>query len=129
MRILTEPENALELQYVEMMKTEGIELVFERDAIEKIAFLAQEVNSKTEDLAAQVLRLFYDEYYGWLDKIAAEIGEFNELLFSRVEQQINTATGRAAWVQTVFFATLTGLIVSMLALLVVMLVLVVFAAR
>ncbi len=54
-RILTEPENALVLQYVEMMKTENVELVFEGDAVRRIAYLAQEVNSKTEDIGARRL--------------------------------------------------------------------------
>ena len=54
-RILTEPRNALVLQYVEMMKTEKVELVFEQEAIVKIAHLAQEVNEKTEDIGARRL--------------------------------------------------------------------------
>ena len=54
-RILTEPQNALVLQYVEMMKTEGVELTFTPDAVERIAFLAQEVNARTEDIGARRL--------------------------------------------------------------------------
>ena len=54
-RILKEPRNALERQYVEMMKTEGVELVFEQEAIERVADLAQEVNAKTEDIGARRL--------------------------------------------------------------------------
>jgi len=65
-RILTEPQNALVLQYVEMLKTEGVELVFERDAIEKIAFLAQEVNGRTEDIGARRL-------YTMLERLLEEI--------------------------------------------------------
>ena len=54
-RILTEPENALVLQYVEMMKTEGVELAIDVMAIRRIADLAQEVNSRTEDIGARRL--------------------------------------------------------------------------
>ncbi|MEW6439641.1 MAG: ATP-dependent protease ATPase subunit HslU [bacterium] len=54
-RILTEPENALVLQYEEMMKTEGVNLSFGKDAIRRIAHLAQEVNSRTEDIGARRL--------------------------------------------------------------------------
>jgi ATP-dependent HslUV protease ATP-binding subunit HslU len=54
-RILTEPENALVLQYVEMMKTEGVELEIDVTAIRRIADLAQEVNSRTEDIGARRL--------------------------------------------------------------------------
>ena len=54
-RILTEPENALIKQYVALMKTEGIDLVFEDDAIEEIASIAVEVNERTEEIGARRL--------------------------------------------------------------------------
>lgn len=54
-RILTEPENALIKQYVALLATEGIELVFEQDAIEEIAAIAVEVNEKTEEIGARRL--------------------------------------------------------------------------
>jgi ATP-dependent HslUV protease ATP-binding subunit HslU len=54
-RILTEPRNALVTQYVEMMKTEGVTLEFTRDAVEKIAYVAAEVNQRTEDIGARRL--------------------------------------------------------------------------
>ena len=36
-RILTEPKNALLLQYIALLRTEGIDVVFEDDAVEEIA--------------------------------------------------------------------------------------------
>lgn len=54
-RILTEPKNALTVQYQELMKTEGVGLVFTDDAISEIASLTSEVNSKTEDIGARRL--------------------------------------------------------------------------
>jgi ATP-dependent HslUV protease ATP-binding subunit HslU len=54
-RILTEPENALIKQYIALMKTEGIDLVFEDDAVEQIASIAVEVNEKTEEIGARRL--------------------------------------------------------------------------
>ncbi len=54
-RILTEPESALVKQYVAMMETEGIELVFEKDGIEELAAIAVEVNEKTEEIGARRL--------------------------------------------------------------------------
>ncbi len=54
-RILTEPESALVKQYVAMMATEGIELVFEEDGIEELAAIAVEVNEKTEEIGARRL--------------------------------------------------------------------------
>ena len=49
-RILTEPKNALLKQYVALMKTEGIDLVFADDGVLEMARLAAEVNQKTEDI-------------------------------------------------------------------------------
>jgi len=44
-RILTEPKNALLLQYIELLRTEGIDIVFEDDSVEEIAGIAEEVNT------------------------------------------------------------------------------------
>ncbi len=54
-RILTEPKNALILQYVELLKTEGIEVIFTDDAVQRIAVIAEEVNSLTENIGARRL--------------------------------------------------------------------------
>jgi ATP-dependent HslUV protease ATP-binding subunit HslU len=54
-RILKEPENALTLQYEALMATEGIELVFQEDAIEELAQIAHDVNSRTENIGARRL--------------------------------------------------------------------------
>jgi len=54
-RILTEPENALILQYKELLKTENVELDFTPAAIEAIAQCAADVNSKGENIGARRL--------------------------------------------------------------------------
>jgi len=54
-RILTEPKNALLLQYIALLKTEGVELVFTDEAVEKIAEIAEEVNVRTENIGARRL--------------------------------------------------------------------------
>ena len=54
-RILTEPKNALTRQYVALMKTENIELVFEPDAIETIAEYAEQANLTTQNIGARRL--------------------------------------------------------------------------
>ncbi|MDM8553018.1 ATP-dependent protease ATPase subunit HslU [Desulfobacterales bacterium HSG2] len=54
-RILTEPKNALLLQYMALLRTEGIEVVFEDDAVQKIASIAEEVNNLTENIGARRL--------------------------------------------------------------------------
>ena len=54
-RILTEPQNALLKQYVALMATEGVRLVFEESAIAEIAAIAAEVNQSTENIGARRL--------------------------------------------------------------------------
>jgi ATP-dependent HslUV protease ATP-binding subunit HslU len=54
-RILKEPRNALLLQYRAMLATEGIELVFEDAAVDTIAAIAEEVNTRTENIGARRL--------------------------------------------------------------------------
>ncbi|MCL2295232.1 MAG: ATP-dependent protease ATPase subunit HslU [Spirochaetes bacterium] len=54
-RILTQPENALIKQYKELLKTEGVTLEFTDDAVKRLSYLAQEVNSKTENIGARRL--------------------------------------------------------------------------
>ncbi|MCL2791603.1 MAG: ATP-dependent protease ATPase subunit HslU [Spirochaetaceae bacterium] len=54
-RILTQPENALIKQYKELLKTEEVILDFTDDAVKRLSYLAQEVNSKTENIGARRL--------------------------------------------------------------------------
>jgi ATP-dependent HslUV protease ATP-binding subunit HslU len=54
-RILTEPKNALTKQYQALMATEGIEVVFEHDAIEELAGYAAEANRRSENIGARRL--------------------------------------------------------------------------
>jgi ATP-dependent HslUV protease ATP-binding subunit HslU len=55
MRILTEPNNALVKQYIEMMATEGVKIVFTTDAIAEISDVAALVNERTENIGARRL--------------------------------------------------------------------------
>ncbi len=54
-RILTEPKAALTVQYIELMKTEGVSLAFTDDAIERIAEIAALVNERQENIGARRL--------------------------------------------------------------------------
>lgn len=54
-RILTEPHGALTKQYAELMNTEGIELVFEADAVAALAKYAHEVNQTSQNIGARRL--------------------------------------------------------------------------
>ncbi len=54
-RILTEPQNSLVLQYSELLKTENVELDFKEDGIHAIASFAALVNERTENIGARRL--------------------------------------------------------------------------
>ena len=54
-RILSEPQNALIRQYVELLRTEGVALHFTADAVEAIAEIAFTVNQRAENIGARRL--------------------------------------------------------------------------
>jgi len=54
-RILTEPDGSLTEQYSALMNTEGLQLKFTRDGIERIATIAWEINERTENIGARRL--------------------------------------------------------------------------
>ncbi len=65
-RILTEPENAMIKQYQALLKVEGVELEFTREAIEEIAQMAYDLNQKLENIGARRL-------YTVLEKLLEEV--------------------------------------------------------
>ncbi len=54
-RILTEPKNALIKQYEALLGTEGVTLRFTDEAIDRMAFIAEDVNSHAENIGARRL--------------------------------------------------------------------------
>jgi ATP-dependent HslUV protease ATP-binding subunit HslU len=54
-RILTEPDASLTEQYSALMQTEGLQLEFTADGIERIATVAWEINERTENIGARRL--------------------------------------------------------------------------
>lgn len=54
-RILTEPQASLVTQYIALMGTEGFDLTFAEDGIQKIAEIAYQVNERSENIGARRL--------------------------------------------------------------------------
>ncbi len=54
-RILTEPKNALVKQYKALLSTEGVELDFTKDGVERIAEIAVMLNERMENIGARRL--------------------------------------------------------------------------
>lgn len=60
-RILLEPKNALTKQYTALLETEGVKVVFTDDAIDRMSFLAENVNAKSENIGARRLHTIMEK--------------------------------------------------------------------
>lgn len=59
--ILTEPKNALTKQYIELLRTEEIEIEFSPESIREIAAIAANVNANTENIGARRLHTILEK--------------------------------------------------------------------
>jgi ATP-dependent HslUV protease ATP-binding subunit HslU len=71
-RILTEPDASLTEQYCALMNTEGVELGFTTDGIERIARVAWEINERTENIGARRLHTVMERL---LERISFEAAD------------------------------------------------------
>ena len=78
-RILTEPQNALTRQYIALLETEGITLVFEETALKEMARIAAEVNRKTENIGARRLHTIMERL---LEELSFEAPEKEKGVFT-----------------------------------------------
>jgi ATP-dependent HslUV protease ATP-binding subunit HslU len=65
-RILTEPKNALTVQYKALLGTEGVDIAYTDEALQEIARFAQKINEETENIGARRL-------YTIMEKIVSEL--------------------------------------------------------
>jgi ATP-dependent HslUV protease ATP-binding subunit HslU len=73
-KILTEPRNALIIQYQALLATEDISLEFTRDAVEELASMACAVNDKQENIGARRLSTIMEKL---LDEISFDAPEIS----------------------------------------------------
>ncbi|MGI9255339.1 MAG: ATP-dependent protease ATPase subunit HslU [Salinispira sp.] len=73
-KILTQPQNALTLQYTALMKTEDVHLDFKDDALKELSSLAADVNSRTENIGARRLHTLMELLLEDLSYNASEMG-------------------------------------------------------
>ncbi|MGR3572373.1 ATP-dependent protease ATPase subunit HslU [Brevirhabdus sp.] len=85
-RILTETDNALTLQYTALMKTEEVNVTFTDEGIAALAKIAAEVNQSVENIGARRL-------YTVLERV------FEELSFDAPERTGSSVTVDAAFVE------------------------------
>ncbi|MDA3903318.1 MAG: ATP-dependent protease ATPase subunit HslU [Desulfuromusa sp.] len=74
-RILTEPKNALIRQYIELLKTESIQLDFDDEAIREMAKIAKTVNDRTENIGARRLHTILEKLLEDISFTAPELAE------------------------------------------------------
>ncbi|MDA0423676.1 ATP-dependent protease ATPase subunit HslU, partial [Stutzerimonas frequens] len=71
-RILTEPKASLTEQYKALLATEGVNVEFTEDGIERIAQLAYEVNEQTENIGARRLHTMMERLLDELSFAASD---------------------------------------------------------
>ena len=86
-RILTETDNALTLQYAALMRTEGVEVSFTPDGIAALARIAAEVNGSVENIGARRL-------YTVIERV------FEDLSFTAPDRKGEAITVNAAFVES-----------------------------
>ena len=71
-RILQEPKNSLVRQYTALLSTEGVTIDFTEDAIDRMSFIAEDVNSRSENIGARRLHTIMEKL---LDEISFSADE------------------------------------------------------
>lgn len=88
-RILTEPHASLTKQYTALLGTEGFNLTFSQDAIQRLAKIAQQVNDKAENIGARRLHTVLERL---LEKISFDAtdnaGQSMEITSEYVDSQL-----------------------------------------
>ncbi|MDR0484874.1 MAG: ATP-dependent protease ATPase subunit HslU [Alphaproteobacteria bacterium] len=90
-RILIEPEANLIRQYKEMLATEGIELVFENDAIDKIAELTAYFNNTIENIGARRLHTVLENL---LEEINFTASDLSDKKITITKQMVEDKVGK-----------------------------------
>lgn len=75
LRILTEPKNSLTRQYIEMLRTEGLNVIFDEGAIAAIAEMAFRVNENLENIGARRLHTIMENVFETLSFDAPELND------------------------------------------------------
>ncbi|MBR5098934.1 MAG: ATP-dependent protease ATPase subunit HslU [Spirochaetales bacterium] len=89
-RILKEPENAITLQYRELLRTEGVEVVFTDEALHRVSEIAYEVNSSTENIGARRLYTIMETLLDELSFNASEMsGQTVEITPEYVNERLS----------------------------------------
>ena len=86
-QILTEPKNALIVQYTALLKTEGVKLEFTKDAIDKIAEISCQINEDSENIGARRLHTVMEQL---LEEVSFTAPELKDQKISVTPQYIQS---------------------------------------
>jgi ATP-dependent HslUV protease ATP-binding subunit HslU len=93
LRILTEPKNALTKQYIDLLGTEEVEIEFTPEAIERLAALAADVNSRLENIGARRLHTIMETL---LEELSFEAPNMGPTKVPITEAYVNERLGDLA---------------------------------
>ena len=83
-RILTEPDNAILMQYTELLKVDNVSLKFTDAAIAKLAEIAEAENENSENIGARRLHTIMETL---LDDISFNAGNVDQMVEVIVDEE------------------------------------------
>ena len=84
--ILVEPDYSLTQQYTSLMKTEGVEVIFDQSAISRLSTIAWTVNEKTENIGARRLHTIMERL---LENLSFDASDMKESKIRIDEDYVN----------------------------------------
>ena len=84
--ILVEPDYSLTQQYTSLMKTEGVEVIFDQSAISRLSTIAWTVNEKTENIGARRLHTIMERL---LENLSFDASDMKESKITIDESYVN----------------------------------------
>ena len=84
--ILVEPDYSLTQQYTSLMKTEGVEIIFDQSAISRLSTIAWTVNEKTENIGARRLHTIMERL---LENLSFDASDMKESKITIDEDYVN----------------------------------------
>ena len=84
--ILVEPDYSLTQQYTSLMKTEGVEVMFDQSAISRLSTIAWTVNEKTENIGARRLHTIMERL---LENLSFDASDMKESKITIDEDYVN----------------------------------------
>ena len=84
--ILVEPDYSLTQQYTSLMKTEGVEVIFDQSAISRLSTIAWTVNEKTENIGARRLHTIMERL---LENLSFDASDMQDSKITIDEDYVN----------------------------------------